>query len=132
MRLQLVDIMKKAKIMIVEDEAITAMSIKADLSRIGYEICKLAASGEEAIKNAEQERPDVVLMDIILNGQMSGIEAAGEIRSRYDIPIIFMTGCEDESTKKLAEDIGPVEYFLKPVETEDIRLAIEKALQNHK
>ncbi len=124
--------MKKAKIMIVEDEAITAMSIKADLSRIGYEICKLVTSGEEAIKNAEQERPDVVLMDIILNGEMSGIEAAGEILSRYDIPIIFMTGCEDEGTKKLAEDIGPVEYFLKPVETEDIRLAIEKALLNHK
>ncbi len=115
--------------MIVEDEFILAMSMKSDLSGMGYEICELVKSGEDAIKNAEQERPDVVLMDIILEGKMNGIEAAGEICSRHGIPIIFVTGCEDKGTKELAENIGPVAYFIKPVEAEDLKLAIERVLQ---
>ena len=121
--------MKKTKIMIVEDEFILAMSMKSDLSGMGYEICELVNSGEDAIKNAEQERPDVVLMDIILEGKMNGIEAAKVIHSSYGIPIIFVTGCEDEGTKILAEDIGPLAYFIKPVEAEDLRLVIEKDIQ---
>ncbi len=120
--------MKKTKIMIVEDEILIAMNMKVELSSIGYEICNLVVSGEDAIKIAEQEKPDVVLMDIILNGEINGIDAAREIHSRYNIPIIFTTGCEDEGTKKLAEAIEPVEYFIKPVEIEDLELAIDKAL----
>lgn len=120
--------MEKAKIMIVEDEFLVAMSLKHELSNLGYEICKLVGSGEVAIKNAEQEKPDIVLMDIILKGEMNGIEAAKKIRSHHDIPIIFVTGCEDEGTRKLAKDVGPVAYFTKPIETEELILAIEKAL----
>ncbi len=117
--------------MIVEDEILLAMDLKSDLSGMGYEICELVGSGEDAIKNAEQERPDVVLMDIILDGEMNGIDAAREIRSRYGTRIIFVTGCEEEGIKKLAEAVRPVEFLIKPVEIEDIRLAIEKALQKH-
>jgi len=123
--------MKKAKIMIVEDEILFAMDLKSDLSGMGYEICELVGSGEAAIKNAEQERPDVALIDIILDGEMNGIDAAREIRSRYGTRIIFVTGCEDEGIKKLADAVRPVEYFIKPVAIKYIRLAIEKALQNH-
>ncbi len=121
--------MSNGRIMIVEDEILLAMSLKSDLSGMGYEICELVTNGEDAIRNAELEKPDVVLMDIILNGKMNGIDAAREIRSHYGIQIIFVTGCEDEDIKELAKDVGPVEYFIKPVEIEDLRLAIEKALQ---
>jgi CheY-like chemotaxis protein len=121
--------MAKTKIMIVEDEIITAMTMKSSLSRLGYEICEFVTSGEASIENVEQEKPDIVLMDIILDGRISGIEAAEEIHSRYDIPIIFVTGCQDEGTKELAKEVGPVEYLIKPVETEDLKLSIEKALQ---
>ncbi len=123
--------MEKAKIMIVEDEYVLAMDMQSALKGMGYEICELVKSGEDAIKNAEQERPDVVLMDIILKGEMNGIEAAREIYSRYGIQIIFVTGCDDEGTRRLANVVGPVEYFIKPVETEYLSLAIEKAIQKN-
>ena len=70
----------------------------------------------------------MVLMDIILDGKISGIVAAIEIHYRYGIPIIFVTGCTDEATRVLAKEAEPVEYFIKPVELEDLRLAIEKAI----
>ncbi len=117
--------------MIVEDEAIVALEMKSSLSSIGYETCKIVNSGKKAIDGVEQEKPDIVLMDIIIKGEMDGIEAAREIRSRHDIPIIFTTGCEDEETRKRAEEVKPIAYLIKPVETEDIKLAIEKALEIH-
>ncbi len=123
--------MEKAKIMIVEDEIITAMIMKSKLGSLGYEICEFVTSGEAAIKNVEQEKPDIVLMDIILDGKINGIEAASEIHSRYGTPIIFVTGCQDKGTKELASEVGPVEYFIKPVEIEDLKLAIDKGLKKH-
>ena len=120
--------MEKARIMIVEDEAITAMEMSEELEGLQYEVCKPVSSGEKAIKSVEQEKPDIVLMDIILNGKMNGIEAAREIHSRYGIPIIFITSCMDEGTRKLAEDVGPVGYFIKPIDIEALTLVIDKAL----
>lgn len=118
--------MNKAKIMIVEDEIIEALNMQDKLSSMGYEICELVTSGEDAIKNAEQERPDVVLMDIILDGKMSGIEAAIEIHSRYGTPIIYVTGCTEEGIRELAKEAEPVDYFIKPVRIEDLKQAIDK------
>lgn len=121
--------MKKIKIMIVEDEVLVAMNTKIQLSDLGFDICELVASGEDAVKNTEREKPDLVIMDIILNGKIDGIEAAKQIHSRYGIPIIFVTGCEDPMTIKLAKrTVGPVDYLIKPVEIEDLKSAIEKAL----
>jgi len=117
--------------MIVEDEIITAMSMESKLSRIGYDICKLVTSGEDAIKNVEQDKPDLVLMDIILDGIINGIEAAGKIRASYGIPIIFVTGCEDEGTKELAEEVGHAGFFVKPAKIEDLKSAIEMAIIEH-
>ncbi len=91
--------MEKAKIMVVEDEYLLAMEMQSDLKGMGYDVCEFVATGEDAIKNAGHERPDVVLMDIVLQGEMNGIEAAKEIHSSYGIPIIFITGCEDEGIK---------------------------------
>ena len=120
--------MKKAKIMIVEDEISLAMIMKEVLSDLGYYVCKPVTSGEEAIKNVEQEKPNLILMDIDLNGQIDGIEAAKEIRSRYSIPIIFSTGHNDQETKERAKIVEPAGYFIKPVEFEDLKLAIDEAL----
>lgn len=120
--------MGKTKIMIVENEDVIAMNMNSVLSNMGYEICELVKSGEDAIKNAEKERPDVVLMDIMLDGKINGIIAAIEIHYRYGIPIIFVTGCIEEGTRELATEAEPIEYLVKPVKLEDLRLAIEKAI----
>ena len=121
--------MSKKKIMIVEDEVITAMTMESKLSRMGYDICKLVSSGEDAIKNVEQEKPDLVLMDIILDGEINGIEAARKIHASDGIPIIFVTGCDDKGTKELVEEVEHVGYFVKPVKVEDLELTIEKVLE---
>ncbi len=122
--------MSKTKIMIVEDDIPLALDLKAELNIMGYEGCKFVTTGIDAIKNVEQVKPDIVLMDIILEGEMNGIEAASEIYSRQKIPIIFIARCIDEGAKKLAEKaIGNVEFLIKPVEAEDLKLTIERVLQ---
>jgi two-component system, response regulator PdtaR len=102
--------------------------MKEVLSDLGYYVCKPVTSGEEAIKNVEQDKPDIILMDINLNGEMDGIEAAKEIRFRYSIPIIFSTGDKDKETKERAKVAEPAGYFIKPVDCEDLKLAIDEAL----
>ena len=116
--------------MIVEDEIRLALDLKAELNNMGYEGCKYVTNGIDAIKNVEQVKPDIVLMDIILEGEMNGIEAAREIYSRQKTPIIFIARCIDEGAKNLAEKfVGNVEFLLKPVKSEDLQLAIERVLQ---
>ncbi|GJQ60591.1 MAG: response regulator [Candidatus Scalindua sp. AMX11] len=120
--------MEKTRIMIVEDESKLIMLMEEVLSDVGYYICKSVTSGEEAIKSVEQEKPDIILMDIDLNGKMDGIEAAREIRSRFSIPIIFLTGHKDKETKERAKFVEPSGYFIKPVEFEDLKLKIDNIL----
>lgn len=119
-------------ILLVEDEIPLAKVMKEELSDLGYDICKLVTSGEEAIKNVEQNKSDIILMDINLNGEMDGIEAAREISSRYNIPIIFLTGHQDKETKERAKVVEPAGYFIKPVDFEDLKLAIDEALHELK
>ncbi len=117
--------------MIVEDEIIQAMDLKSDLIGMGYEVCELVTTGEDAINNVEQEKPDIVLMDIILNGKINGIGAAKKIHSLYGIPIIFITGHDDEGRRELADKVEPSGYFIKPLDIEGLKLAIEKALHTN-
>ena len=86
---------KKIKILIVEDEVIFAMSIRRVLTMWGYETCGLASTGEEAVRCVKIENPDLIIMDVSLKGHMDGIDAAKEIRSDYDAPIIFITGYQE-------------------------------------
>ena len=123
--------MIKKKIMIVEDEVVIAMDMSAKLQELQYEVCKPVMSGEQSIKNVEEEKPDIVLMDIVLKGEMNGIEAAREIRARYGTPIIFVTACLDEETIKQLECVKPVGFFIKPVEIKDLKPALEKALRRN-
>ena len=118
----------KPRIMIVEDEIIIAVDLKVHLSQIGYEICALVNSGENAIEAAGSLSPDLVLMDIVLVGEMDGIEAAEAIRSSYNIPVIFLTSHADEGRLQRAKQTLPFGYVLKPFRTGELRIAIEMAL----
>ena len=107
--------------MIVEDEIIQAMFLGKILELWGYEICETATSGEDAIKEAEIQNPDLVLMDISIHGEISGIEAAGKIRSQFGIPVIFMSGYSDEETRQKAYTAHPAGYFVKPLDYDKLK-----------
>ena len=120
--------MGKQKIMVVEDEYIVAASLEACLENMGYEVSGVADSGEKAIKFSEKEPPDLVLMDIKLNGEMDGVEAAEEIMSRWNIPIIFLTAYSDEKLLERAKLVKPYGFLVKPFQNREIKATIEMAL----
>ena len=101
--------MAKAKILIVEDEMISAAALRSELKGTGYDVCALASSGEKAIKIAETEHPDVVLMDVRLRGEMDGVESSREIRSRVGAPSIFMSGYSMEAVKGMMGTSNPLD-----------------------
>jgi len=119
--------MAPARILIVEDEAIVAADIKGTLKGLGYDVPAIAFSGEEALKKTEELHPDVVLMDIVLRGQMDGIEAAQKIYERFGIPSIFMTGYSEELLERL-NVLEPLLYVSKPVDINELITAIDKVL----
>lgn len=120
-----------SKILVVEDENIVAKDIKASLQSLGYVVPALAASGEEAINKVAEFSPDVVLMDIRLKGDMDGVEAAEQIYTRFNVPIIYLTAHSDGSTLQRAKAIGPFGYILKPFEEQDLLTTIETALHRY-
>lgn len=119
----------KAKILVVEDEQIVALDMKGMLQRLGYVVTGLAATGEQAIDKAGLTRPDLVLMDIKLRGDMDGVQAAQEIKARYGIPIIYLTANTDQETYERAMATGPAGYLQKPFALEVLAAALAKALQ---
>ena len=123
--------MPKTRIMIAEDEVIIAQALKIELEYLGYYICPLVFSGEEAVKKSEIENPDIILMDINLRGKMNGIEAGNQIKSLYGIPVIYLTGYPDDVYKESAGVSKPYEYLIKPIESLDIREAVELVLNDH-
>ncbi len=124
--------MKKKQVLIVEDERIVADDIRMSLEKLGYSVCGMVSAGEQAVEKTAKMRPDVVLMDIVLEGKMSGIEAAEVIRSRFDIPIIYLTAYSDSKTLERAKMSEPFGYVLKPFEDRDLQTTIEMALYKHK
>ena len=123
--------MTKAGILIVEDENIIALDIKRSLLNLGYDVVGTAASGEDAIIKAEQSRPDLVLIDIMLKGEMDGIEAAEEMRMRFDIPLVFLTAYANDTVLERAKVIQPFGYILKPFRENELHTNIEIALYRH-
>src|SRR5512143_479744 len=105
---------KRVKLLVVEDESIVALDLKSSLTMLGYEVIGTAASGEDAIAWAEAGHPDLVLMDINLQGQMDGVEAANRIRARLHTPVIFLTACVDDATLQRAKVTEPFGYLIKP------------------
>ena len=122
----------KIKIMIVEDEIITARDEKQTLEKLGYSVSAIVGSGEEAVKKAEEDRPDLVLMDIELSGKMDGIEAAGILHSRFDIPSIFVTAYADDKILERAKITEPFGYLIKPFENKELLSNIVMALYKHR
>ena len=106
--------MAKTRILVVEDEHVVAEDIKESLQALGYDVSAVAYSGEEAVEKAEETNPDLVLMDIVLKGETNGISAAGQIRSRLDIPVVYLTAYADEKTIERAKLTEPFGYIVKP------------------
>lgn len=123
--------MPKANIMIVEDESIVAKDIQQTLKKHGYDTCGPFSRAEDALEKIEETSPDLVLMDIMLKGKKSGIDAAEEIRDKYSIPVVFLTAYADESTLDKAKRAEPYGYILKPFKEIDIKTNIEVALFKH-
>lgn len=117
-------------ILIVEDEYILAMLLEKQLSRKGYVISGKAASGEEAVEMVKEKRPDLVLMDIKLNGEMDGIDAVRAFQDDHPCPVIYVTGNSDSAIRERAMQTNPVDYLLKPLEIKDLVRSIEKGLQS--
>jgi two-component system, response regulator PdtaR len=124
--------MSNYRILVVEDEAIVAMGIKEKLEDLGHEVVDIVFNGEDAIEKAIKIEPDLILMDIVLKGDMDGIEAASEIRNRLDIPIIYLTAYSDEEILKRARMTEPYGYILKPFNNSELNANIEMAFYKHK
>lgn len=123
--------MAKTSVLVVEDESIVAKDIQNSLKKLGYTVPSVENTGEDAIDAAGQHRPDLILMDIMLKGDISGIEAAEQIKNRYQIPVIFLTAYADESTLSKAKVTEPYGYIIKPFKEIDLHTSIEMALYKH-
>jgi PAS domain S-box-containing protein len=124
--------MSKEKIFIVEDETIISMELTHRLIKSDFQIVGTVTSGEEAIKLISSAKPDLILMDILLSGEIDGINAAEEIRKSHDIPIIYITAFADERTLNRAKATEPYGYLIKPFDQKDLKTTIEIALFKHK
>jgi len=116
------------RILVVEDEAIVALDIKSRLKRMGYDVVGVCATGEEAVVHVGRTRPELVLMDIMLAGDMDGIEAAGKIREEYGVPVVYLTAYADKQTLDRAKITNPFGYVIKPFEDRELLTTIEMAL----
>ncbi len=119
---------RNACILVVEDERIVARDIQATLQRSGHSVPEIASSGKQAIALAEEIHPDLVLMDIVLPGEIDGIQAAGEIGERLGIPVIFLTAYSDDPIIERARAVEPIGYILKPYGEKDLLTTIEMSL----
>jgi PAS domain S-box-containing protein len=123
--------MSDYRILIVEDEFIEAMSFEQSLKSFGYEVVGIVSTGEEALENVAHHKPDLILLDIILKGELDGIETAVKIKEDFDIPIVYITAHPEESTVNRAKLTSPYGYIIKPVNQTDLRNIIELALYKH-
>lgn len=122
--------MQPTKIVIVEDEVIVADNIRDTLEDLGYEVPEPAVTYTEALDLIEDEKPDLVLLDIQLGGLKDGIDLAAIIKEKYDIPFIFLTANADRATVERAKKVEPPAYLVKPFNREDLYTSIEVALYN--
>jgi len=113
------------KIMIDEDDRITAEDIHDILKDLGYIVTAVVASGEEALRAAEQTKPDLVLMNIRIKGDMDGIEVARKIRERLDTPTIYLSAHTDYETRERARVAEPLAYLVKPFQEPDLQACVE-------
>ena len=123
---------EKTKILVVEDESIVARDIRNMLLGLGYEVTDVTASAAESLKIARTKKPHLVLMDIMLQGKKTGLEAADQIYNEYNIPVVYLTAYADETTLNKAKQTEPFGYLLKPFEERELQTTIEIALYKFK
>ncbi len=113
--------MSKANILIVEDDSIVAEHIKVSLKKMEYGVFGIVSSGEELLKKVKTEQPDLVLMDLMLEGETNGIKAAEQVRELHNIPVIYVTAYTDENILEQAKLTEPYGYIIKPFEDKELR-----------
>ena len=123
--------MSKKNILVIEDEAIVSKDMQQSLEKLGYNIAGAAATGLKAIELVKETNPDMVLMDIMLKGEMSGIEAAEQIKKEHNVPVIYLTAYADENTLAKAKVTEPYGYIIKPFKEVDLQTSIEMALYKY-
>ncbi len=123
--------MSAPAVLVVEDERIIAKGIEKQLKGLGYAVAGTASTGADAIRLADERRPDLILMDVNLGGEPDGIGAAEAIRAARDVPVVFLTAHSDGETLDRAKRSGPFGYVLKPYEDTELKVAIELALYKH-
>ncbi|VVB97201.1 Chemotaxis protein CheY [uncultured archaeon] len=123
---------EESQILVVEDEALVAEDIRRTIHNLGYIVLSTASSGKEALKKVDELRPDLVLMDIVLQGEMDGIETAREIRSRFNIPVVYLTAYSDGEILERAKLTEPFGYIIKPFKERELKINIVIALYKHK
>ncbi|OQX96476.1 hypothetical protein B6I21_00890 [candidate division KSB1 bacterium 4572_119] len=123
--------MTKKKILVVEDDNIIGMEIRDRIKNIGYDVPEILSYGEDAVEKVGHIKPDLILMDIHLNGEMDGIQAAEQIREIVNIPVVYLTAYADDSTLQRAKKTEPFGYVIKPFEERDLASTIEMALYKH-
>jgi CheY-like chemotaxis protein len=124
--------MEPIRILIAEDEAITAAALKGELISLGYEVVGITDTAEDVVQAAGELLPDVIFMDITLKGVLDGITAAVAIRGRTGAPVVFLTAHADEKTMKRSVFAGPFEYILKPFTRKELQNAVEVSLKKRK
>jgi DNA-binding LytR/AlgR family response regulator len=120
--------MPKTNVLVVEDESIVSKDIQHSLKKLGYNVVGAASTGERAFELAQSEKPDIILMDIMLKGDMNGIETASKVKEELQIPVIYLTAYADESTLEKAKVTEPYGYIIKPFKEVDLHTSIEMAL----
>lgn len=120
--------MNSIKILIVENEILIAEQVSTYLQQLNYEVCGTVESGEEALELVKQQSPDLVLMDIELDGELDGVETAAQIQQNIAIPIIYLSRLDDHRTLKRVSETLPAAYLTKPFKNHDVRNAIEMAM----
>ncbi len=121
-----------ANIIIVEDESLVAYYLKKVLESLNYNVPAIFTSGEDAVSHILEVEPDLVLMDIILNGEIDGIETADQIRAICDVPIVYLTGYDEQMTSDRAQSTEPFGCLLKPFRANELRITVEMALRRHR
>lgn len=119
--------MERIRILIVEDEGLVARDMENMVMSLGYEVCGMAITGDEAVEHAARFQPDLILMDVVIKGTLDGIAAAEKIWEAFHIPIIYVTAYADELTLKRAKTTEPFGYILKPFDERELKIAIEMA-----
>ncbi len=124
--------MTKNRILVVEDERIVAEDLRVRLQKMGYAVPSIVSSGDEAIRELEKNGTDLVIMDIVIKGEMDGIETADIIRSRFDVPVVYLTAYADEEMLNRARITEPFGYIVKPFDERELHITIEMALYKSK